>query len=105
FPTGCLLQRAQAPQTLRSKCGTSISEEVLAALARIRSLLIMIDEDRASRRLRETENSPSFRYPDSPPACIALIAIAMAVSAAVTLSRFMVFWKSIASSRSALLPA
>src|SRR6516165_304597 len=40
---------------------TSTSSAALALLARMRSLLIMIDEDSTSRRWRVTLNSPSLR--------------------------------------------
>ena len=41
--------------------GALVSSEAAAILARMRSLLIMIGDDRMSRRWRPTLNSPSLR--------------------------------------------
>src|SRR5262249_30330830 len=66
----------------------------LAALARIRSLLIMIDDDNTSRRCRAMLHALSLRYPERPHACSALITVEIAISEAFTFSRFIVLWNS-----------
>src|ERR1700722_1284327 len=89
----------------RSDAGAPLSNEAVPTLAMIRSLLIMIGDDRISRRWRPILKSPSLRYPERPQACIALITVATASSEACTLSKFMPVWKSTDSSTVASVAA
>src|SRR6516164_676148 len=84
-----LLQALDAAAQSRSLAGTGLSMQVAATFARMRSLLIMIGEERISRTYRPMLNSLSLRYPVNPLACSALMTVEIANSEALTLSRFM----------------